>query len=505
MDKKLVEKITRDIVAKYASKISSKKILAVFMGGDRNLNEAILAVKKISENYETKILLTKSAEKIIGIEKFSNIKAELLKDDGNQDPIAISSWPDILIIPILTLNGLTKIAGLVPDSLHSNVIIGCLERGIPIVAARDSIWCSCYTPPVPGSPLYRKVEEYIGQVKGFGVKVISVSELAKEILGSGDAATSGNEIKLTMSSSGKIFNGASKIGGPSLETGKSSFKVKTIAGDECPAFTKPDIECSDCGKCVEKKSGSVQAVVAAGADRISARDAKNIGDQLAPLIDHTVLKANVTQEEIGKLCEEARKFSFASVCVNPGYVSLSKKLLAGSPVKVCTVIGFPLGATTPTVKAIEARDAIANGADEIDMVINVGALKSGNLALVLDDIKAVREATRGKILKVILETAYLSKDEKVKACRLSKEAGADFVKTSTGFGPSGATVEDIRLMRETVGPTMGIKASGGIRTQDDARKMVEAGATRVGASASVAIVLGQDARLTDGQAGKGKY
>ncbi|MBI5573418.1 MAG: deoxyribose-phosphate aldolase [Elusimicrobia bacterium] len=304
--------------------------------------------------------------------------------------------------------------------------------------------------------------------------------------------------KITVSTAGKIFDSGSKIGGPSLETSKSSFKLKAIVGDECPAFTKPEIECVECGKCVEKKSGSVQTIVAAGADRISAKDTKNIGEQLAPMIDHTLLKANATQEEIGKLCEEAKKYGFASVCINPGYVSQASKLLAGTSVKVCTVIGFPLGATTPTVKAIEARDAIANGAGEIDMVINVGALKSGNYQLVLDDIKAVREATRGKILKVILETSYLTSEEKIKACQLSKDTGADFVKTSTGFGPSGATVEDIQLMRATVGPLMGIKASGGIRTQDDARKMVEAGATRVGASASVAIVEGKDA-------GKGKY
>ncbi|MFN3966211.1 MAG: deoxyribose-phosphate aldolase [Endomicrobiia bacterium] len=209
------------------------------------------------------------------------------------------------------------------------------------------------------------------------------------------------------------------------------------------------------------------------------------------MIDHTLLKANATQEEIGKLCEEAKKYGFASVCVNPAYVSLCSQLLKATAIKVCTVVGFPLGATTPTVKAIEARDAIANGADEIDMVINIGALKSGNYQLVLDDIKAVRDATRGKILKVILETAYLTKEEKIKACLLAKEAGADFVKTSTGFGPSGATVEDIILMRETVGKTMGIKASGGIRTAEDAEKMIKAGATRIGASASVAIVTGK--------------
>ncbi len=304
--------------------------------------------------------------------------------------------------------------------------------------------------------------------------------------------------KISISNSGKIFNSDSKIGGPSLETNKSSFKFKTISVDECPAFTRPDIECADCGKCIEKKSGSVQTIVAAGADRIAAKNAKNIGEQIAPMIDHTLLKASATQEEIGKLCEEARKYGFASVCINPAYVALSSRLLAGSSVKVCTVIGFPLGATTSTAKVIEARDAIANGADEIDMVINVGAIKSGNYAFVLEDIKAVREATRGKILKVILETTYLTKEEKIKACQLSKQAGADFVKTSTGFGPSGATVEDIQLMRETVGPLMGVKASGGVRTQDDARKMVAAGATRIGASASVAIVLGSDP-------GKGKY
>ncbi|OGS01892.1 MAG: deoxyribose-phosphate aldolase [Elusimicrobia bacterium RIFCSPLOWO2_12_FULL_59_9] len=212
---------------------------------------------------------------------------------------------------------------------------------------------------------------------------------------------------------------------------------------------------------------------------------------VARLIDHTLLKPHATQEEVGQLCQEARRFCFASVCVNPAYASLCAHLLEGSGVKICTVVGFPLGSTTPTVKAIEAKEAIANGADEIDMVINVGAIKSGNAALALDDMRAVREATRGKILKVILETSYLTRDEKIRACKLAKEAGADYVKTSTGFGPGGATVEDIRLMRETVGPLMGVKASGGIRDLPTLEAMVQAGATRVGASASVAIVTGK--------------
>ncbi|MBI4656561.1 MAG: deoxyribose-phosphate aldolase [Elusimicrobia bacterium] len=235
-----------------------------------------------------------------------------------------------------------------------------------------------------------------------------------------------------------------------------------------------------------------------GVDRVGICNPTDGCSTIAEMIDHTLLKANATQEEIGKLAEEARKYKFASVCVNPAYVALCARLLKDSGVKTCTVIGFPLGSTTPTVKAIEARDAIAGGADEIDMVINIGALKSGNDVFVLDDIKTVREATRGKILKVIIETAYLTKEEKIRACLLSKQAGADFVKTSTGFGPSGATVEDITLMRETVGPSMGVKASGGIKDCKTARAMIEAGATRLGTSASIAIVSGKSAE-------KGQY
>lgn len=249
--------------------------------------------------------------------------------------------------------------------------------------------------------------------------------------------------------------------------------------------------CTECGLCVVNRSEEVKSIVNAGASRVSAKQVSaNPGNDLAKYIDHTDLKADTTTEAIGKLCEEAKKYHFATVCVNPVNVKTAAQLLKGSDVGVTTVIGFPLGATTPTVKALEARDAIANGADEIDMVINVGALKGGNYRLVEDDIKAVREATRGKVLKVILETALLDKDQIVKGCQISKAAGADFVKTSTGFGPGGATEEDISLMRKTVGPTMGVKASGGIHSDEEAEGMVKAGATRIGASASVAIVTG---------------
>lgn len=212
--------------------------------------------------------------------------------------------------------------------------------------------------------------------------------------------------------------------------------------------------------------------------------------ELAKLIDHTLLKPEATPEAIDRLCAEAREYGFASVCVNPFHVTRAKLQLRGSEVKVCTVIGFPLGAGTHFTKAFEARDAVANGADELDMVLNVGALKAGDYDYVRRDIGAVVAAAGGRLVKVILETGLLSDPEKIKACELAKEAGADFVKTSTGFGPGGATVEDIRLMRATVGPRLGVKASGGVRDRITAQRMVAAGATRIGTSSGVTIVRG---------------
>ena len=210
--------------------------------------------------------------------------------------------------------------------------------------------------------------------------------------------------------------------------------------------------------------------------------------RIAGMIDHTILKPEATEAQVAKLCEEAKEYEFASVCINPGMVKLAAKCLKDSKVDVCTVIGFPLGANTSEVKAFETEDAIKNGATEVDMVINVGKLKEGNLEYVKNDIKAVVDAAKGKALtKVIIETCLLTDEEKVAACKLAKEAGADFVKTSTGFSTGGATAADIKLMRETVGPDMGVKASGGVRTKEDALTMIENGATRIGASASIAI------------------
>lgn len=214
-------------------------------------------------------------------------------------------------------------------------------------------------------------------------------------------------------------------------------------------------------------------------------------EQLAKLIDYTLLKPNATNDDIKRLCEEAKKYGFWSVCVNPTYVSLATDILRETDVKVCSVVGFPLGANTPEVKALEAEKAINDGASEIDMVINIGALKSRDYELVKRDIYEVVERAKARkdaVAKVIIETGLLTEDEKVLACKLVKESGADFVKTSTGFNAPGATVHDVKLIRETVGPNFGLKASGGIRTYRDAMKLIEAGANRIGTSSGVAII-----------------
>lgn len=212
---------------------------------------------------------------------------------------------------------------------------------------------------------------------------------------------------------------------------------------------------------------------------------------LAKYIDHTLLKPEATRQDIKRVCDEAKKYNTASVCVNPSWIGFVSEQLKGTTVNPCVVIGFPLGATMPAVKAAEAAACIAAGAKEVDMVMNIGAAKGGEWDTVLKDIQAVVAASKGKALvKVILECCLLTDEEKVKACQVSKLAGADFVKTSTGFSTGGATVEDIRLMRTTVGPTMGVKASGGVRTKADAEAMIAAGASRIGASSSKGIVEG---------------
>lgn len=250
-------------------------------------------------------------------------------------------------------------------------------------------------------------------------------------------------------------------------------------------------ECAGVGCCSQLIPDRVRAVVECGADRVGNTLGGKVDSDLAAIIDHTLLKAEATRDEVLELCHEARQYRFASVCVNPGWVRLAAEVLTGSGVKVCTVVGFPLGATTTLTKVMETRDAIAGGADEIDMVINIGALKNRQDDWVESDIREVVQAAGGKIVKTIFETALLSDEEVIRASAMAKRAGADFVKTSTGFGPGGATSHHVELMRKTVGPLMGVKASGGIRDRETAQEMIRAGATRIGASASVKIVRGE--------------
>jgi deoxyribose-phosphate aldolase len=251
--------------------------------------------------------------------------------------------------------------------------------------------------------------------------------------------------------------------------------------------------CTNCGLCVVKKPEAVDNIIHFGADRIGANAgvSAHVDAKLASMIDHTLLKPDATHAELTKICTEAKEYHFATVCVNSSNIPFVARLLRGSSVKPIAVVGFPLGAATSHAKAFEAKEAINAGAGEIDMVINIGALKSKDYATVYEDIRQVVEASKPHAVKVILETSNLDHDEKVAACVLSKTANAAFVKTSTGFGSGGATVDDIALMRKIVGENMHVKASGGIRTKEDAEKMVGAGADRIGASASVAIVTGK--------------
>jgi len=268
--------------------------------------------------------------------------------------------------------------------------------------------------------------------------------------------------------------------------------VTELSGLQSEGSSDPCADC--CGSCAAHCSDKVRCIVAEGAGRINYNgEGAKVPSDLARFIDHTLLKPDTTPQEIDSLCEEARDYRFAAVCVNPVWVKRAKQNLRGTDVKVASVVGFPLGANATDVKVLETRRALRDGAREIDMVLNVGALKAGDQDFVRTDIARVAEACRevGAVCKVILETVLLTDEEKVIACRLAQQARADYVKTSTGFGGGGATEFDVALMRETVGPGLGVKASGGIKTTEDAKEMIAAGATRIGASAGISIVGGQ--------------
>lgn len=296
-------------------------------------------------------------------------------------------------------------------------------------------------------------------------------------------------------------------GGQSAPAGAVSPSACGASQSKCSASASG--ECGACGECIVKTPDAVKEVISTGACRISApakiggKDISLNCSDVASYIDHTLLKPDIREEQVVALCKDAAQHNFASVCINPAYIELCSRLLRGSSVKVCTVVGFPLGSMTTESKAFETRDAVAKGADEIDMVINVAKLKDGDFKSVIEDIQAVVKAAQNKTVKVIIEAAHLTDYEKVVACILTKAAGAHFVKTSTGFGKGGATVNDVALMRKVVGKDMGIKAAGGIKDCETALDMINAGATRIGASASVQIISGAKTQSSGGSGGSG--
>jgi len=469
-----VEKITREVMDSLKEKKSSGEVsppsykstgttfstpvslsgggTAVLLCGSSNLDPSAV---NSAVSYLRKKNLEVIAAVAPGIPPVTTEGVKVVRCGSTNDCSVVVRNAGTIVILLPDIATISRLANLVCDRFDIESAVSALEAG-------KQVWGLNTLGNLSGK-LMDKVNGFLKEIEGMGITVTKPEGLA------------------TISPS-------------------ASFSTKSQT-EPTPQYCSLMVngDCAGCGLCSQLIGNQVKNVVDQGADRVSASlGVQSIEKDVAGMIDHTLLKADATREQIIKLCEEAKKYGFASCCINPGYVALVSKCLRGSPVKTCTVIGFPLGATTSMVKAMETRDAIADGADEIDMVINVGALKAGDYDLVRRDIEAVVNASSGKIVKVIIEAALLTDDEKIKACQLAKQAGADFVKTSTGFGPGGATAHDVALMRQTVGKYMGVKASGGIRDYAKAQEMIKAGATRIGASASVAIVKGDNAKAGSG-------
>lgn len=426
--------------------------------------------------------------------------------DEGQRPVELVGDCCRVVVPVHRFQQLADLAGLCDSCWDVRLVIKALaqQRQVVLMLA-----------PLQSADNFRhKVDGYVAEIASYGVQVLGGSRAgipapsvpAREPLPAPTAASKGPSVTAPLRSFLESHNAPRPGGRGNAPDFQPPFRAPASGGacassgccggsagsgqGGCQLSSRG--ECCGSGGCVRYVPERVGIIVQHGADRISSPAGLGpVGPELAKYIDHTILKPDATRDEVMKLCQEAREYQFASVCINPGFVHLAADTLKGSGVKVCTVVGFPLGATTTVSKAMETRDAVANGADEIDMVINVGALKARNDDLVRRDMEAVVEAADGRIVKVILETALLNDEEKVRACHLAREAGVDFVKTSTGFGPGGATAHDVGLMRQTVGRYMGVKASGGIRDFAAAQEMIQAGATRIGASASVKIVKGE--------------
>ncbi len=367
----------------------------VLTGGREELDTVLEQISLINKRCnKLTVVMTKSAEKILGIPtvRRAAYNAEIITD-WVENVHEILDVTDNIYVPILTLNSAAKVSQLMTDNVALIFMVFGILRGKRVRMATNSVYCCEVARDRSAIPpgATRKIDSMLDQIRDFGVELVDVSELAGS-----------NATRPTSSSSSLV----------------SSTVIPAATQTVCTASSGE--ECSACGQCAELNPNGIQQLVNSGADRIGAALGTRTSHDVAKMIDHTLLKADATPEQIKKLCDEAKQFEFASVCVNPTNVALAAEFLKGTPVKVCTVIGFPLGATTSTTKGVETRDAIANGAQEIDMVVNVGALKAGDDEKVRQDIETVVEAARGKaIVKVILETALLTKEEIVKGCLLA--------------------------------------------------------------------------------------
>lgn len=451
----IVERITREIVANVRpaapaggglSAQAVKQILVVFSGAEGQNREIVDQLRQIGGGLPLTLVVPRWGQGLFSALAQSQPEWQFLAADGERiDPQELLLHHDLIIIPDLKEKTARQLASFQGSQYPASLVLGALHRNKKVILGGSYL--------TDQGRRHGDMATVLDTLRQMGLIVTETKGLAA-------------------TARGIIQSCATCVPG-------EQRKCATGGGD-----------CFNCGHglCVQKAPGRVDEVMAAGANRISASlGVATFRKDLASVIDHTLLKAEATEQEVNQLCAEARQYGFASVCINPTWVELCARLLAGSGVKVCTVIGFPLGATTAAAKAAETRDAIARGAQEVDMVINIGALKSGHYRIVEDDIRGVVQAAQGNVSKVILETCLLTDEEKIMGCQLSRSAGATFVKTSTGFNKSGATVQDIALMRRVVGPEMGVKASGGVRDCATAEEMVKAGATRIGASASIAI------------------
>lgn len=446
------------------------------------LEEAVRQVEALAGDAPVDLVVAACAADSVGPEVARRVRVrQVIREGwGPVDPAALLSSAKALVVPLPSTTVAGKAAALIHDTLAPTLVGAALLRGVPVYLSPDAMLSSLPGGGAASAAFGAVAAEHADRLARLGVRIVPLTEIARAAIGgASDTASSPTPPPRAAATAGGVCAPSATVSCGDIE----QIVLEAIGNDP------------DGLKVAPRVSQAIDRAMQAGACRLGCTPT---GDpaahaEIARYIDHTLLKPDAKPDDVRKLCEEAKKYCFASVCINTGHVALAKRLLRGSGVKVCCVVGFPLGAMAASAKADETREAVADGADEIDTVINIGLLKAGEFDLVREDIAVVVKAARGRIVKVIFETHLLTEEEKVISCRLSKEAGAHFVKTSTGFSGGGATAEDIALMRKTVGPEMGVKASGGVRDTETAQKMIRAGANRIGTSSGIAIVTGKKA------------